>query len=185
MRLEEEGQQAAALRNKLKVELAWVRRQPKARSTKSKARLQAYEELSARERETRPASTGPLQIESKMARLGSSLLELEDASLVVAGRTLLSNFSYEFVRGERVGIVGPNGAGKTTLLRALAGLMPLASGRTEVGETVVVGYYEQQGIPLEGEGGRADQRVLELVREAKADGCSSSSSLSSSSVSPP
>ena len=64
--------------------------------------------------------------------------------------------------------------------------MPLASGRTEVGETVVVGYYEQQGIPLEGEGGRADQRVLELVREAVAGGCSSSSSsLSSSSVSPP
>ena len=82
----------------------------------------------------------------------------------ISGSALLKHFSYDFQRGERLGIVGHNGAGKTTCLNALQGLLPLTSGTVHKGETVVIGHYEQEGIVLP-----PDQRVLDFVREAVAE----------------
>ena len=102
-----------------------MRRQPKARSTKSKARLEAYDALASRvSRVDKPLGSVSLKGE-KMQRLGSSVLTCEGITVEVGGRPLLRDFSCELVRGARIGIVGPNGAGKSTLLKALQQQLPL------------------------------------------------------------
>ena len=146
-RLEAEGQQTAAARNKLKSELNWVQRQPKARSTKSKSRLDAYELLSKKVKgatSRAAAAKGALTLEAGTQRLGSTIVKFEDASVdAPSGVAVLRQFSYDFKRGERVGIVGPNGAGKSTMLRALQQQLPLVGGEVEVGETVVFGVRKR------------------------------------------
>ena len=108
-RLEVEGQQAAAAKNKWRAELNWVRRQPKARSTKSRSRLEAFEKLEARVAAA-PKPLKALRIDSSMKRLGSSVLKFADVAIDAGERTLVSGFSYDFSKGERIGICGPNGA---------------------------------------------------------------------------
>jgi ATP-binding cassette subfamily F protein uup len=141
-----------------------VRRQPKARSTKSKARLEAYDALASRvSRVDKPLGSVSLKGE-KMQRLGSSVLTCEGITVEVGGRPLLRDFSCELVRGARIGIVGPNGAGKSTLLKALQQQLPLAAGSISCGETVVFGHYEQDGLLPS-----PDQRVLDIVQEAVSE----------------
>jgi len=159
-RLEAEGAAAQDARNKLRKELAWVRRQPKARSTKSKARLDAYEELAAKVTSNTVGSL-PLQIEGKASRLGTSIIKFENVGVDLDDKCILKAFSYDFKRKDRIGIVGPNGAGKTTFLRVLQQQLPLSTGHIVTGQTVKVGYYAQEGIQLPEE-----QRVLDFVREA-------------------
>ena len=147
--------QAQADRNKLKKEAEWVGRQPQARQSKSKARIDAYQDL--KQSSQRPERTQKAEIDNGGAvRMGLDVVKFKEAGLVVertakdgaAGgeMTLLNGFSYEFMRGERIGIVGRNGAGKTTFLNTLVGDQPLTAGECKVGETVRFGYYDQRGL---------------------------------------
>jgi len=143
---------------KYRTELDWMRRQPQARETKSKARIDAFYKL---EKATKPrASDASLDIEGGGRRIGKNVLKLKDVSLSFGERKMLDKFTYDFNRGDRVGIVGSNGVGKSTFIRVLTGAQPVDSGIVETGETVVFGVYDQMGIELE-EG----QRVLDYVRE--------------------
>jgi len=164
-RLEAQGQQAAAARNLYRRELAWVRKQPKARESKSKSRLERFEGLAA----TVAAAPPPPQavgLEAGMQRLGTSLLRFEAASCTRGERRVLSGFSYDFSRGDRIGLVGPNGAGKSSFLLAVLQQLPLEGGRVVAGETVVFGHYSQEGLQVDD----GEKRVLAFVREAVADG---------------
>ena len=166
-RLEVEGQQAQAQRNKLRAELQWVRRQPKARSTKSKSRLDAFESLSKKLQKAGnklEAAKGKLTIEAGTQRLGTAVVRFVGASVDAPnGKPVLRDFTYDFNSRDRVGVVGPNGAGKSTLLRALQANLPLVGGEVSTGETVVFGHYEQTGLEMPD-----GMRVLELVQEAVA-----------------
>ena len=137
-------------------ELEWARRMPQARGTKSKARLDAFEELreqiSARRQET------SLQINLKANRLGSKILEAHNISKRYGERVLFRDFSYKFKRFDRVGIIGPNGAGKSSLLNVLTGMEPPDTGKVIIGDTVIFGYYTQSGLKLQ-----QDKRVIEVI----------------------
>ena len=164
-RLEAQGQQAAAARNLYRRELAWVRKQPKARESKSKSRLERFEELKSTVNAA-PAPTQAVELEAGMQRLGTSILRFEKARCKRGELTVLDDFSYDFSRGDRIGLVGPNGAGKSSFLLTILQQLPLESGRVIAGETLVYGHYSQEGLELDD----AEMRVLAFVREAVAVG---------------
>lgn len=139
-------------------ELAWVRKQPRARGTKSKARTEAFEELD--EKLHAAAEQQSLQMEIQMQRLGTKILEIEHLKKSYGDHCIIQDFSHAFTRGDRIGVIGRNGTGKTTFLNVIAGLEKPDSGMIEWGETVKVAYYRQQGIQLQNE-----QRVLEVVQD--------------------
>lgn len=145
-------------RNVLRKELEWIRRQPKARTTKAKSRVDAFEDV--KEKATGKVSDEKVQLELRMQRLGGKILELHNVSKSFCDRVIMDRFSYKFKRGERVGIVGRNGCGKSTLLNIITGLEPYDSGNIIHGETLVIGYYGQEGLQL-----KADKRVLEVVKD--------------------
>lgn len=151
-------------RSRMRKELEWMRRQPKARGTKSKARIEAFYELQKLAKQGRSASQ--VKLDARVSRLGEKVVELENATLFVGQGTaneklIVDNFSYEFTKAERIGIVGPSGVGKSTFLQALVGKLPLDSGTIQVGETVVQGYYDQTSLNDLPE----DKRVAEFVQE--------------------
>lgn len=162
-RMNAEGAARDSARNKMRGELAWMRKQPKARQAKSKARQERFFEL--KEKAAAPASAGDkgLTLASKTSRLGKTVVYLKGASLQFSAK-ILDDFAYEFDKGDRIGIVGGNGVGKTTFLNVLMGNQPLDSGEVKTGDTVRYGYYEQ--------GGLADMpdevRVMELVEDTCA-----------------
>lgn len=124
-------------------ELEWMRRQPKARTTKSKSRIDAfYETEKVAKQDT---STQGLELDFEMQRLGNKILELKHISKSFGDKVILDDFSYQFQRGEKVGIVGKNGAGKSTLLNIIQGIEPADSGEIETGETISFGYFSQKG----------------------------------------
>lgn len=127
--------------NFLRTELEWLRRSPKARTTKSKSRVARAE--AARDAGG-PRRERAVRLELDAEKSGRTILELHDASIELAGRTLVKDFSIHLTKGERIGIVGPNGAGKTTLLRAVLGEVPLASGRRVVGARTNMTYLGQR-----------------------------------------
>lgn len=141
-----------------KRELEWVRRMPKARGTKAKARVDAFEEIKTKA--SKRLDDGQVQLEIKGQRLGSKILEVQYISKSYGDLKLIDNFAYKFKKKERVGIVGPNGAGKSTLLRLLTQAERPDSGKIIVGETVVFGYYSQEGIQL-----KEDKRVIDVVQD--------------------
>ncbi|MEM6396851.1 MAG: ABC-F family ATP-binding cassette domain-containing protein [Bacteroidota bacterium] len=143
---------------RLKRELEWVRRMPKARGTKAKSRVDAYAEL--RDKVGGFKRTEELTIEIKGRRLGKKILEAHNISKVYGERQILDSFNYKFKKGERVGIVGPNGAGKSTLLSLLTKEIPTDTGKVVIGDNTVFGYYTQSGIQLS-----EDKRVIEVIRE--------------------
>mmetsp|Transcript_16738 Transcript_16738/g.54494 ORF Transcript_16738/g.54494 Transcript_16738/m.54494 type:complete len:1036 (+) Transcript_16738:43-3150(+) len=160
-RLEAQEAADAADRNTLRREAAWARKQPKARESKSKSRMQAYDNLASRVAAT-PRDAASLDIAAKgMSRLGTSVATFDSVSVRFGDGYIIRDFSYDFSRGERIGVVGPNGAGKSTFLKALQGMLPLAAGVIKVGETVRFGHYEQEQLAPAG-----DARVLDFVREA-------------------
>ena len=138
-------------------ELAWLRRGAKARTTKQKARIDRAEALMAMPKET---SDPTIQLAAPSARLGKKVIELEAISKSYDGLTLIKDFSYKFSGGDRIGIIGPNGAGKTTVLEIIAGRVRPDAGRVETGQTVVVGYYDQQSRALKDE-----LRVIDYIKE--------------------
>lgn len=145
-------------RNLLRRELEWMRRQPKARGTKSKSRISAFYEL--QDKSLPRAEDKNMELQVRMQRMGGKVLELHKVSKAYGSKPLLRDFSYLFKPGERVGIVGKNGSGKSTLLNIITGALQPDSGRVSVGDTIAFGYYSQQGLQL-----KEDKRVIEVVKD--------------------
>lgn len=144
--------------NLYRKELEWMRRQPKARTTKSKSRQDDfYETEKVAKTDTRKEK---LELDFEMKRLGSKILELHDINKSFGEKLLFKDFSYQFQRGEKVGIVGKNGAGKSTLLNIIQGFEPYDSGSIETGETIKFGYFAQKGLKY-----KEDQRVIDFIKD--------------------
>jgi ATP-binding cassette subfamily F protein uup len=158
MREEVEASEREKNRNTFRRELEWVRRMPKARTTKSKSRVDAFDDLA--EKVKGPYIQQKAEFGVKMERLGSKILELHNIEKAYGSQKILGEFSYTFKRGEKIGIVGPNGVGKSTLLNMIMGLEKADQGKIVSGETLVFGYFSQQGIPVAG-----DKRVIDVVKD--------------------
>ncbi|MDR3565968.1 MAG: ABC-F family ATP-binding cassette domain-containing protein [Negativicutes bacterium] len=143
--------------NLLRNELAWIRRGARARSTKQKARIERFEQLSTQKVDL---GANKLEMESGATRLGRKIVELENLSHGFCGQDLIRDFSYIVLRDDRVGIVGPNGSGKSTLLNLIAGRLVADSGRVEVGQTVKIGYFSQESSEMD-----ESLRVIEYIKE--------------------
>lgn len=141
-----------------KKELDWMRRQPKARTTKSKSRIEDFHEIKHRASQRR--QDHKVQLELNMERLGSKIVEIHNISKELGGKQLMKNFSYTFQKGERLGIIGKNGTGKSTFLNMLTGNMKPDTGKIVIGETVKFGYYTQKGIKI-----KPGQKVVEVIKE--------------------
>ncbi len=145
-------------RNIYSRELEWMRRQPKARGTKQKARQDSF--YVVEEKAKTKTEQQKMNITMQMNRLGSKILELENICKKFGDQVLLDNFSYTFKKGEKIGIIGRNGSGKSTLLNMIMSLVKPDAGRIKSGETVVFGYYSQDGIQLS-----ENKRVIEVVKD--------------------
>ncbi|MFD2561681.1 ABC-F family ATP-binding cassette domain-containing protein [Aquimarina rubra] len=141
-----------------KKELDWMRRQPKARTTKSKSRIDDFYEIKERAHQRR--NDHEVQLEINMERLGSKILEIHKVSKSFENLTLLDKYEYVFRKGERVGIIGKNGTGKSTFLNMITGGIQPDQGKIVVGDTVKFGYYTQRGITI-----KEGQKVIEVIRE--------------------
>ena len=148
---------AEKARNLMRTELEWIRRQPQARGTKAKARIDSFDELARRA--ARRADDRVLTLGINMERLGSKVVELHNVSKSWGQARMLDRFDYTFRRAERVGVVGDNGTGKSTFLRLVTGELPPDAGKVVVGDTVVFGYYRQSGL-----GVQPGEKVIDVVR---------------------
>ncbi len=144
-------------KNLYRKELEWMRKQPKARTTKSKSRQDAFYDV--KERATARIEDQQLELNVKMTRLGGKIIELKKVNKSFGNLTILKGFDYTFKKGERVGIVGKNGVGKSTFINMLLGKEQPDSGKINVGETVVFGDYSQAGLEV-----KEDVRVIEFVK---------------------
>lgn len=156
-RLENEQATTEKARNRYRKELEWMRKQPKARTTKSKSRQDAFYDW--KEKAAKKVAQAQLELQVKMTRLGGKILELKKVYKAYGDLTILKGFDYTFKRGERVGVVGKNGAGKSTFINMLLGKEPADSGKINVGETIVFGDFSQEGLLIE-----EDLRVIEYVK---------------------
>ena len=139
-------------------ELAWMRRQPKARTTKSKSRQDDFYVIKEKAESRRKENV--VELEINMERLGSKIIELHKISKKFGDKKILDNFSFDFQRGARIGIIGKNGTGKSTFLNLLTQTIPTDSGKVITGDTIKIGYYTQSGInPKPG------QRVIDIIKE--------------------
>ena len=143
--------------NLLRKELEWMRRQPKARGTKSKSRIDAFYDLEAKTKNNGPRQQVELSV--KTARQGNKIMELHDISKAFNGNTYTDHFSYVFKKGDRIGLAGKNGSGKSTLLNMITGNLKPDSGHIETGQTTVLGYFHQSGIKF-----KDDERVIDVVK---------------------
>ncbi len=150
-----ESQKATQL---MKKELEWLRRMPKARTTKSKSRIDAFDDI--REKARLETGPGELRLQVKSPRLGGKILELEGIRKAYDLLQIIDNFSYKFLKGDRVGIIGRNGTGKTTFLNVISQIEKLDAGSLDLGETVVMGYYRQMGQQW-----NQEMRVIDAVKE--------------------
>jgi ATP-binding cassette subfamily F protein uup len=142
----------------MRKELEWMRRQPKARTTKSKSRIQAFYELE--EKASYQHQDKQVELATKMNRLGSKIMEVSALTKSFGEKQIVSNFSYLFKPGERVGIIGRNGVGKSTFINMLMGIEKPDNGTITIGDTVVLGYYNQRGMEF-----NPDKRVIEIVQD--------------------
>ncbi|MGB0521489.1 MAG: ABC-F family ATP-binding cassette domain-containing protein [Flammeovirgaceae bacterium] len=149
---------AEKARNLMKKELEWMRRMPKARGTKAKYRIDNFYELEKKAKH--PHQQKDLKLDVQMSRMGSKILELKGIDKKFGDLTILNGFEYVFKKKERVGIVGKNGVGKSTFLNIIMGLENADAGEVITGETVVFGYYNQQGLQLP-----EDKIILDVVKD--------------------
>ncbi len=146
-------------KNQFRKELDWMRRQPKARGTKQKARIEAFHDTKKVAKQHIDRSE--LEIPVKMERLGSKILEMHHVGKSFGDLKIIENFTYTFKRNERLGIVGKNGAGKSTFLNMVLGIEPVDRGKVVKGETVVFGYYSQELLQIEDE----TTKVIDVIRD--------------------
>ena len=156
-REESEAASIDKARNLYRKELEWMRKQPKARTTKSKSRQDNFYEVEKKAKQQLVEQQ--VQLQSKMNRLGGKTVEMKKVYKSFGGKVILKGFDYTFKKGERVGVVGKNGAGKSTFINILQGLEPADSGKINVGDTVVFGNYSQQGLQV-----KEDMRMIEFVK---------------------
>jgi ATP-binding cassette subfamily F protein uup len=160
--LAEESQSSSQRKHSgvLRRELAWLRRGPKARSTKQKARIDRIEEM---REQTFKEAQGKVEIATAGRRIGKKVIELQGVSKTLGGRRLIEDFSYIFTPRDRVGIVGKNGAGKSTLMNLITGRETADAGTVEIGATIQFGYFDQQSEDLYD---NPNQRVIEYLKES-------------------
>jgi len=139
-------------------ELDWMRRQPKARTTKSKSRQDDFYVIKDKANSRRKEHV--LELEINMERMGSKIIELHNVSLSFPNKVIMKNFDYLFNRGERIGIIGKNGTGKSTFLNILTQTLQPDSGKVFIGDTIKVGYYTQSGINP-----KPEQKVIDIIKE--------------------
>jgi len=156
-RIENQAASIDKAKDTYRKELEWMRKQPKARTTKSKSREDNFYEVEAKAKQK--IIDEQVQLEMKMSRLGGKVAEFKKVYKSYGDKKILSGFDYTFKRGERVGIVGQNGTGKSTFLQMLQNLEPADSGKINIGETIVFGNFSQQGLEI-----KEDMRVIEYVK---------------------
>ena len=157
-RLQQEQASQEKAKNLYVRELDWIRRQPKARTTKSKSRIDDFAIIKEQAQKRRREHV--VELEIAMQRLGSKIIELHNVVKKFPEKTILDRFSYVFKRGERVGIVGKNGTGKSTFLNLLTGKIAPDAGKIIIGETVQFGYYTQQGIEI-----NPQEKVIDVIKK--------------------
>ena len=157
-RIEQESVETGKAKQLFKKELTWMRRQPKARTTKSKSRIDDFQDIKHRASQRR--NDHEVQLELNMERLGSKILEFHKVSKSFKDKVILDKFDYMFQKGERAGIIGKNGTGKTTFLNILTETDKPDSGKVIKGDTIKFGYYTQNGITI-----KPEQKVIDVIRE--------------------
>jgi ATP-binding cassette subfamily F protein uup len=131
---------------------------PKARTTKSKSRVDAFYDIEEKAKQKRVDKK--IELSVKMERLGSKIVELIKVSKAFGNKVILNPFTYTFMNGEKIGVVGKNGMGKSTLLKIILNELQPDSGKVQIGDTVVFGYYSQTGMQL-----AEDKRIIEVVKD--------------------
>ena len=157
-RIEQTEVETGKAKQLFKKELEWMRRQPKARTTKSKSRIDDFQDIKHRASQRR--QDHEVQLELNMERLGSKILEFHKVSKSFKDKVILDSFDYTFQKSERVGIIGKNGTGKTTFLNILTETTQPDSGKIVIGDTIKFGYYTQNGITI-----KPEQKVIDVIRE--------------------
>jgi len=157
-RIEQEATEQHKTELLFKKELDWMRRQPKARTTKSKSRIDDFATI--KDKASQRRKDHQIQLELNMERVGSKILELHKISKSYPGKPILDKFEYVFQKGERIGIIGKNGTGKSTFLNILSGRDEPDGGKVIVGDTIKFGYYTQKGIKI-----KEGQKVIDVIRE--------------------
>jgi ABC transport system ATP-binding/permease protein len=157
-RIAQENVEAHKTKLHFKKELDWIRRQPKARTTKSKSRIQDFKEI--KEKASQRRNEHQVQLEINMERLGSKMIEMHKVQKAFGDKIILDCFDYIFQRNDRIGIIGKNGTGKSTFLNLLTSNDTIDSGKIVWGETLKFGYYTQKGINV-----KKEQKVIDVIRE--------------------
>ena len=157
-RIENETTEVNKAKQLFKKELDWMRRQPKARTTKSKSRTDDFFQIKKKALQRR--KDHQIQLEINMERLGSKIIEFHNVSKAFKDLTILEGFDYTFKKGERIGIIGKNGTGKSTFLNLLTQNLQPDTGKITIGETVKIGYYTQGGITV-----KPQQKVIDVIRQ--------------------
>ncbi len=156
-RTDSEASSIDKARNLYRKELEWMRKQPKARTTKSRSREDHFYEVEKKAKQQ--LVDEQLQLDMKMSRLGGKVIELKKVYKSYGEKVILKGFDYTFKKGERIGVVGKNGVGKSTFLNILQGIEKADSGKVNTGDTVIFGNYSQQGLEI-----KEDMRVIEYVK---------------------
>ncbi len=156
-RMFNESRETDKAKNSYRTELEWIRKMPKARGTKSKSRIQAFDDI--KEKALRKTGYQELKFDVKMNRIGGKILELKNIQKKYGDKNIISGFDYTFKRGDKIGIVGKNGVGKSTFLNIITGDEQVDSGKLNKGETIIMGYFKQDNIKLPN-----DTRVIDAVK---------------------
>lgn len=157
-RIEMQQASVTKAKNQMRTEIEWMRRMPKARSTKAKYRIDSFQDL--KEKAAQKYQDDSVQLNVKSSRLGKKIVELENVSKSFPGVNLIENFTYKFQRFEKVGVVGKNGTGKSTFLNLITNALQPDSGNIEIGQTIKFGYYRQEGITFD-----PQERVIDAVQK--------------------